>query len=190
MIKAVIFDCFGVLAEDGWLPFKRKHIGENEELAQEVADLGKQNEFGIVSNDTYLSKVAHLLSVEEHKLKNALSRKVPNEDLLNFIAKELKPKYKIGLLSNANFNVLNELFTKSQASLFDESVLSYESKLIKPDPRSFQLVATRLGVTVEECIFIDDVDRYCLAAMNVGMKSILYVNTNQIIRDIRSALLN
>ena len=38
--KAIIFDCFGVLAEDGWLPFKRKYIGDNLELMQTISDLG------------------------------------------------------------------------------------------------------------------------------------------------------
>lgn len=188
MIKAVIFDCFGVLAEDGWLPLKREYIGSNKKLEQEVSDLGKQNEYGMVDNSDYLRKTARLLSIEENKLKNALSRRVPNEQLLSFIESKLKQRYKIGLLSNANFNVITEIFTDDQASLFDASVMSYESKLIKPDPRSFRLIAERLDAELSECIFVDDVDRYCLAAEDLGMKAIIYQNPEQAIRDIELAL--
>lgn len=188
MIKAVIFDCFGVLAEDGWLPLKREYIGSNKKLEQEVSDLGKQNEYGMVDNSDYLRKTARLLSIEENKLKNALSRRVPNEQLLSFIESKLKQRYKIGLLSNANFNVITEIFTDDQASLFDASVMSYESKLIKPDPRSFRLIAERLDAELSECIFVDDVDRYCLASEDLGMKAIIYQNPEQAIRDIELAL--
>lgn len=188
MIKAIVFDCFGVLAEDGWLPLKRKYIGKNKALEQDISDLGKQNEYGMVDNSEYLTKVAKLLSLEEAKLKRALNRRVPNEELLDYIRAKLRQKYKIGLLSNANFNVLDEIFTEEQAELFDASVLSYESRLIKPDPRSFELMANRLGVELSECIFIDDVDRYCLVAEELGMKSIIYQNPEQAIRDVKLAL--
>lgn len=180
MIKAIIFDCFGVLAEDGWLPFKRKYIGENAELAQAISDLGKQNEYGMVTNDEYFRQVADLIGVDEETLKQAVNRRVPNEELFDFIKKELKTKYKIGLLSNANYDVVHELFTPEQAALFDASVMSYESKLIKPDRRMFDLISVRIGVPLEECVFIDDVERYCVAAEEFGMMTILYESPMQV----------
>ena len=51
MIKAIIFDCFGVLAEDGWTPFKRKYIAHDERLVQEVADLGKREDRGMLDHE-------------------------------------------------------------------------------------------------------------------------------------------
>lgn len=179
MIKAIIFDCFGVLAEDGWLPFKRKYIGDNAELAQAISDLGKQNEYGMVTNDEYFGQVADLIGVDEETLKQAVNRRVPNQELFDFIKKELKAKYKIGLLSNANYDVVHELFTPAQAELFDASVMSYESKMIKPDRRMFELMSQRIGASLDECVFIDDVERYCVAAEELGMATILYVSQEQ-----------
>lgn len=174
MIKAIIFDCFGVLAEDAWLPFKRQYIGDNIELANQVGDLGKQNEYGLIANDEYFAQTAELISVDEATLREVLGRRVPNEELFAHIRTELKPKYKIGLLSNANYDVTKELFTPEQAELFDATVMSFECKLIKPDERMFQLTADRLGVLPDECLFIDDVERYCVAAEEFGMQTILY----------------
>lgn len=188
MIKAIVFDCFGVLAEDGWLPFKRKYIAENKILADQISDLGKQNDYGMITEAEYFHQASELIGVDEQELRSAIGRRVANKDLLNFISVELKDRYKIGLLSNANFDVVHELFNEEQAKLFDASTISYESKLIKPDPRMFELMAQRLGVDVEECLFIDDVPRYCIAAQDVGMKSIIYLNPEQAKAEINQSL--
>ncbi len=174
MICAVIFDCFGVLAEDGWLPFKRKYVGQNKRLAREIADLGKQNEHGMIDNRTMAESVARLLGVPTERFLSATGKRVPNEELLEYIATELKPDYKIGLMSNANYDVVHKLFTPAQARLFDASVLSYESKMVKPNPNMYKLIAERLEVEAAECVFIDDQERYAEAAASEGMKALVY----------------
>lgn len=188
MIKVVIFDCFGVLAEDGWLPFKRKYIGDNEQLAQEIADLGKQNEYGLLSNDELAETVAARLKIDRSIYDAAVGHSVPNDELFAYIATTLKPRYKIGVLSNANFDVVGQLFAAEQAALIDASVLSYEAKLIKPDERAYDLIAKRLGVTPDECVFVDDIERYCVAAEASGMQAILYRDTQQIIAQLANIL--
>ena len=117
--------------------------------------------------------------MDKEELRSALNRRVPNEELFAYIKTELKPHYKIGLLSNARSNVLKELFTKEQASVFDASVMSFESRLIKPDQAMYRLMAERLSVAVDECIYIDDVERYCIAAQQIGMKEVFYTSTEQ-----------
>jgi len=188
MIKAIVFDCFGVLAEDGWLPFKRQYIGEDGALADAVADLGKQNEYGLLSNHEYFHAVAELIGVEEQLFRSAVGKRVPNEPLFDFISTELKPNYKIGLLSNANFDVLHNLFNEQQAAVLDASVLSYETQLVKPDPKMFALIAQKLQVELDECLFIDDVERYALDAEALGMQSVVYKNLEQALQDIKIKL--
>lgn len=185
MIKAIVFDCFGVLAEDAWLPFKRKYIGDDTELANQVGDLGKQNEYGLITTDEYFAQTSELIGVDQALLREVLGRRVPNQELFEYIRTELKPKYKIGLLSNANYDVTKDLFTPEQASMFDATVMSFECKLIKPDERMFQLMADRLDVEPEECLFIDDVERYCVAAEEFGMRSVLYQSVEQIQQTLR-----
>ncbi len=188
MIKAIVFDCFGVLAEDGWTPFKRRYIGDNQELANQVVDLGKQNEFGMISNDDYFKAASELMGCSEQELRDAVGRRVPNLELFEFIQKELKPKYKIGLLSNANYDVVHQLFTPEQAGVFDATVLSFESQLVKPDPKMYRLIAERLGVETEECVFIDDQARYAEASEDVGMTGITYESPEQVQQEITTIL--
>ncbi len=180
MIKAIIFDCFGVLAEDGWTPFKRKYIIHDSKLAKEVADLGKRTDKGMLDHEEMISEVAELAHVDPAILREAVGKKIPNEELFQYIKKELKPKYKIGLMSNANYDVVSELFTYDQASLFDATVMSFESRMVKPDPRMYKLMAERLGSELKESVFIDDQERYCMAAEEIGMSSILYTSPEQL----------
>lgn len=179
MIKAIIFDCFGVLAEDGWLPFKRKYIGDDAGLAREVADLGKQSDYGMIDYESHLEQVAELVGVSRGELSSALGRKVPNEELFDYIKNELKPRYRIGLMSNANYDVTQELFAPEQTALIDASVMSYESRMVKPDERMYVLMAERLGVEPEDCVFVDDQERYCSTAEYLGMRGIVYQNFMQ-----------
>jgi HAD superfamily hydrolase (TIGR01509 family) len=188
MIKAIIFDCFGVLAEDGWMPLKRKYIGDNLAMAQEVSDLGKQNEYGMIDNETHLHKMAAVMGMDAEELRTALGKKVPNEELFEYMRTQLKPHYRIGLMSNANFNVLTDLFTPGQAELFDASVMSYESRLIKPDERMFDLMVSRLGVERNESVFIDDQERYCNAAEEIGIAGIWYRTPGQFRVDLEAIL--
>jgi len=188
MIKAIIFDCFGVLAEDGWLPIKRKYVGDNKKLAEELADLGKQNEYGMVDNESYVVKMADLMGINSDELRTAMGRRVPNEELFEFIEKELKPKYKIGLMTNANYNVLKDLFEPGQGEVFDSSVMSFESRLIKPDKRMYDLIADRLGVESNECVYVDDQERYCFAAEDYGMQAIFYKDFEQFKERLRKVL--
>ena len=190
MIKAILFDCFGVLAEDGWTPFKRKYIVHDPQLALEVADLGKQTDLGIISYEQMIKQISELVQVEPDLLRGAVERKVPNQELFSYITAELKPHYKIGLLSNANYDVLNQLFTPEQAGVFDSSVISFEAQLTKPDSRMFELAASRLGFRPEECLFIDDVERYCQAAEDMGMRSLLYINLETFLPAIAQKLNN
>jgi HAD superfamily hydrolase (TIGR01549 family) len=188
MIKAVIFDCFGVLAEDGWMPLKRKYVGDNQQLAQEIADLGKQNEFGIIDNETHLHQMAQLMHIDPEELRSALGVKVANKELFDFITDRLKPRYKVGLMSNANYDVMSELFTPKQAALFDATVMSFESRLVKPDERMFRLIADRLQVEPEECIFVDDQERYATAAGMLGMYGVYFTSNKQGIAAIEAIL--
>lgn len=108
-----------------------------------------------------------------------------DETLFAFIRDDLKPRYKIGMLSNAGGNMLDELFEKWQVELFDDVVLSYQTGTMKPDPAIYELTANRLGVLSQECVFVDDVQRYCDAAEGVGMKAVWHRDTNETIQKIQ-----
>jgi HAD superfamily hydrolase (TIGR01509 family) len=174
VIKAFVFDCFGVLASDGWLPFRDKYFGDKPELMQEVIQLNRQIDSGLSTFDDFIKRNAELAHISEKDCRAQIENNIPDERIFKLIQEKLKPKYKIGMLSNAAANWLDEIFLPEQVKLFDAIALSFEMGVIKPNPRAYEIIAERLGVETSECVFIDDQIRYCLGAEEIGMVAIEY----------------
>lgn len=179
MIKAIIFDCFGVLAVDSWLPFKEERFGHNPKLFREAGDLNKQCDTGLISYDDFIIRIAKLAEIPTEQVREIIDDSPANKPLFTYIEQELKPAFKIGLLSNAGANWLDELFKPEQTQLFDAIALSFETGFIKPDPRAYIIIAQRLHVIPEECVLIDDQVRYCHGAKEAGMEFIEYNSFKQ-----------
>lgn len=188
MIRAIVFDCFGVLTSDGWLPFKKKYFSHNPELDRQATDLNKQVDSGLADYTQFIQAIADLAGVSFEAARKAIEGNVPNDELLDYIAERLKPHYKIGLLSNAGANWLDRLFRPEQVGLLDATALSYETGNIKPSPEAYQAIVDRLGVEPEECVFVDDQEKYVTAAREFGMAAIWYRDFAQFKHDIEKLL--
>ncbi len=187
MIRAVVFDCFGVLATDGWLPFRRKYFGDKPALLQQVTNLNKQVDAGLADYQDFFESLASLTNLPVQEVRAAIENNQPNEPLFELI-KTLKPNYKIGMLSNAGANWLSRIFTEEQVALFDAISLSYETGFVKPNPLAYSSIAERLGVASKECILIDDQERYRVGATEVGMEMILYQDHDQAVAELQARL--
>jgi HAD superfamily hydrolase (TIGR01509 family) len=173
-MKAIIFDLFGVLSTEGFRVFCDKYFKNDPLKRTEAQQLMDQSSLGNVDYKSFIKKLAALGQVPEKLVYDYLDDNVPNEPLFDYIRQELKPKYKISLLSNASANWLHEIFKPEDINLFDDAVISFEVHMTKPDPQMYKLAAKRLEVSSAECVFIDDIYRYCEGAKTVGMKAILY----------------
>jgi epoxide hydrolase-like predicted phosphatase len=101
----------------------------------------------------------------------------------------LRLRLKTGLLSNAWDNlrrVVND--TWEIADAFDDIVISAEVGISKPDPRIYELAVQRLGVLPRQAVFVDDFPHNVEAAQRVGLKGILFRNSDQVRQDIESLL--
>ncbi len=180
MIKAIVFDCFGVLASDGWLPFRDSHFASDPDKFEKVIEINKKVDAGIIKYDDFIAQVADLAGVSDADARKDIENNIPDEALFEYIKIELKSSYKIGMLSNAADDWLDEMFTPDQVGLFDAVALSFEIGAIKPNLLAYQTIANRLGVDLSECVFIDDQPKYCEGANLAGMQAILYKNVKQL----------
>jgi 2-haloacid dehalogenase len=104
-----------------------------------------------------------------------------------FDALKSSKKYKLLALSNwsaetfpiaqKRFKFLNE---------FDAVLLSGHEKLIKPDPRFFNLLVSRHSVIPSRAVFIDDVQKNIDGAKNLGFDAIRFENPDQLKRELKS----
>lgn len=182
MIKAIIFDCFGVLVGPSLEPFIDKYLAHDPKLVEQAHEINRQACVGLLSYAQQIDRFTKLAGITEAETRAIMDSNPPNTPLLDYIRDNLKPHYKIGFLSNASDNWMDELFTPKQRALFDDVVLSYDVKLAKPDARIYKLAAQRLGIAPEECVFVDDIESYCSGARLTGMKAIRYTSL-ELIKD-------
>lgn len=64
--------------------------------------------------------------------------------------------------------------------LIDNYVVSGDVKLVKPDPRIFQLLLDRYRLTPADCIFVDDNDDNVQAARALGMQGICFHGADEL----------
>jgi HAD superfamily hydrolase (TIGR01509 family) len=188
MIRAVIFDCFGVLVSESWLAFKQHHFDGYSVRADEATSLMQQADAGLLSQIDFVDQVAELSGLSPEQVRDELDGNQPNEPLFEYIKTELKPKYKIGMLSNAGADWLSELFTEEQLALFDAVALSFEMGFTKPEVDSYLKIAQKLEVEPQECVFLDDQERHCTGAREAGMASILFKGYEQARADLEKIL--
>lgn len=178
-VQAVIFDCFGVLASDGWLKFKREFFGDAPDKMERATELNHLLDAGLMTYRDFLEEVGGMANIAAVELDRRMKSVVANDELFAFIAEHLKPHYKIGLLSNVSDDWLFTLFSREQRALFDATALSHEIGAIKPDPQAYEAIASRLDVPMQSCVFVDDQPHNVAGAQDVGMQAFRFENLDQ-----------
>jgi putative hydrolase of the HAD superfamily len=98
-----------------------------------------------------------------------------NAPAIEVLARIKAAGFKTFLLSNTDperFGFVRRRFP--EVGLFDGFVLSYELKLLKPDPAIYLAAARSAGCAPDECVFIDDMDENVKGAVAVGLAGIRY----------------
>lgn len=189
MIKAIIFDCFGVLVGKG---FNRTYsLAGGDPVKDEafIKDILDRANRGLLSNEEFDVAVSEKLNVSLEAWQRAVDKAdSPDEQLLGYI-KELHRSYRTAVLSNSNRGVLKyRISSVWLEDCFDKVIVSAEIGLVKPDPQIYSLAARRLGVELEECVFIDDKTDFVEAASQLNMKAILYTNFNNLKKELGGLL--
>ncbi len=179
MIKAVIFDCFGVLINGTFDEVYRQAGGDPNKDEMFINELLGYANLGIITSSEMRDRAVEQIGTTAEKWQDAInSTQLPSEAMLE-LAAELKKSYMVGILSNANVGTLDRKFSKEQLALFDVVVVSAEVHVMKPDKEIYLLTAEKLGVQPDECVFTDDISGYCQAARLAGMQAIHFQNLKQ-----------
>ena len=189
MIKAIIFDCFGVLVTDS-LDVIINSNGLSENQKDEIKSYVSAANKGSISVAEYRSEVANILNMEHKDLNSAIKNgEIKDENLLEYI-RELKKEYKIGLLSNVtSMDSLRSRFAENELEdNFDVVVASGQIGYAKPEAEAYEITADKLGVSLSECVMIDDRDEYVNAAVGIGMKGIVYNGIDDLRKELKDIL--
>ncbi len=101
------------------------------------------------------------------------------------LAEKLKAQgYKIGILSNIG-GMGEELMRKKRLGMFDVVLTSGDIGVSKPDKRAFDMLAEKLGVELDEMVFIDDAHSYIEPMQSHGIRGILYTKYDRLIEELK-----
>lgn len=104
------------------------------------------------------------------------------------ILEDLKKQGNYRLLALSNWSAETFPIAKERfpfLGIFETVLLSGEEKLIKPDPRFYDLLTSRLGVIPKDAVFIDDVQKNIDAAETFGLNTIWFQSPAQLEKDLR-----
>jgi putative hydrolase of the HAD superfamily len=195
-IQAILWDFGGVLVrtED---PAPRRRWeerfglkpGELEALVFR-SPIGLEAMLGHASLTEVWDWVAHRLQVsreERPKLeRDFFAGDRLDEELIGWI-RSLRPRLRVGLLSNAYATLRAELATRwGIEDAFDQIMISAEEGLAKPQPEVYRRAAERLGLPPVGILFVDDFDANIQAARFVGMQAVLFRPTAEVMEEIRA----
>jgi len=188
VIKAIIFDFFGVLALRGSESFRQTYVAQHPEKNQQVMAVYDQLGLGRIGYNEFIDQLAKIAGVKRDDVLAYTEDYQANTQLLDYIRDDLKPNYKIGIISNAGEDWVLKILGEPGLRLFDDIVLSYKVKIIKPQPEIYKTSARNLGVNPEDCIFIDDILTYCQGAEQVGMNTVWYQDFDQFKQELAQIL--
>lgn len=189
MIKAVIFDCFGVVYYDRFPEVYAAFGGDLEKDKEMVEALIYETSAG---REHHMSEkiAAHLGIDVELWEKESVGTGHFNEELFEYID-ELSKKYKVSMLSNIGSNGLEAYMdTNVLHQHFEDVVESAKIGYAKPEARAFEVAADRLGVRLTECVFTDDRQSYVDGATGIGMKGILFTDVASFRKQLEEVLSN
>jgi epoxide hydrolase-like predicted phosphatase len=193
-IKAIIWDMGGVILRSEHYDHRdelaaRFHVTERE-LEQQVfnspsADLATLGLITQVEHWTSIARYFGMNEVDAAGFEEAFwAGDRCDQDLVDYI-RQLRPRFKTGLLSNAwmgTREVLRDQYHCLDA--FDVAVFSYEVGLAKPDAGIYNNILAQLKVAPAEAVFVDDFQLNVKAAQELGMFGIHFHSPKQVISEI------
>ncbi len=109
-----------------------------------------------------------------------------DQDVIS-LARRLRPRYKVGLLSNATRNLEEQVLNhQGILDLFDVVINSAHVGIAKPDVRIYHLAAERLGVPASACVFVDDLLANVEGARAAGMRAFQYQGIEHLEGELRA----
>lgn len=174
-IKAIIFDCFGVLYT-GSLTELASHC-DTPEAAKEVYDSTRAADHGFLSRDDYIVRLMELTHLARQEVISLMGNaQVRSRGVFDYAAELKRRGYKIAVLSNIGRDTIQKLFGPEDYELFDQIVASGDIGITKPHVTAYDRTLEKLHVLPEEAIMIDDAYSNITGAIEAGMHGVVFMS--------------
>jgi putative hydrolase of the HAD superfamily len=195
MIKVVLFDFGGVLADEG---FKNglEAIGEKEAV-NNIFDVGERLIYetgyvlGLAEERQFWEELRRETGIEgaDKELRDEILRRFTlRPEVLSEVRSLRETGLRTAILSDQT-NWLNEIDAKDPFFLhFDRVFNSYRMHKGKRDPSLFADVCRELGIEPREALFVDDNPENVRRAQSEGMNTIVFNDIGKFAGELKEAL--
>ena len=188
--KAIILDWGGVIVTDGFkraVPALSKRLGVSDEdlYRAYIKTINPNYVRGLIKIEDRWNALFDALGVR-YPLKDFLAEyyKIfqPIKGTIELVQKLKQAGYKVGVLSNQSEETLKFLREKYPTlfKLFDFYLWSCELGYAKPDPRIFEKALEMAGTPADQCVYIDDQDKFLEKAKSLGFHTLKFQSPEQL----------
>ncbi len=193
MVRTIIFDLGGVVLNRGLWLF-REYLVQNYKVTNEqtinvlIKKYYKPYFSGIFSEEEFWANSLKDLGIDADwriLRKKLLNFFEPNPGMFRLIDTLRKNNYKTVLLSDQTkewWSILNKKYSIS--SHFDSCIISAEVGVNKPDPQIYEIALKQSNSKAQKSLFIDDLEENLKPAQQLGMKTILFENCDQLKKEL------
>lgn len=196
MIKAVIFDLGKTVIP---FDFQRAYAAIERVCAYKAADIPQRIgatdlvmrfEQGLVEPHDFVQQLSEILQADigyDEFCRIWSSIFLPDTLIPESMIEALRKRYRVLLLSNTNaihFPMVRDAYPILRH--FDDYILSYEVKAMKPSPEIYQAAVEKAGCRPEECFFTDDIAAYVDAAKQQGLDGVQFVSREQLETELKA----
>ena len=194
MIRAVLFDFGGVLAEEGFregLKAIAKEKGLDPDDFYKISrDLVYQTGYitGGCNEHSYWNTVRRKTGVKgiDQEFREEILKRFKLRPKMTAVVKKIRSSGLIVAILSDQTNWLDELDQRIPFYYhFDYVFNSYHLKTTKRDPSIFRNVCTLLGVRPKEVLFVDDHAENVRRAMKQGLKAIHFIGAREFQMEIK-----
>lgn len=196
MINTIIFDLGMVLVGYCWREYLES-FHYPKEIEEEIANamfLSKEwNEFdrSLVSDDEILASFIKNRPEREKEIKEVFENiggVIRKYDYARPWIRELKEKgYKVYYLSNFAKRTFEQAW--DIVGFIEEThggVLSYEIKMVKPEPGIYETLLRKYDIVPENAVFLDDSKGNVEAARKFGLHTIEFTTRDEAIKELKA----
>jgi FMN phosphatase YigB (HAD superfamily) len=153
-------------------------------------EMATRYETGLMSSRDFYMNVCRIasLSMSEQDFATAYTDIFTPKPETFALVKQLKGRYRLGLLSNTNeLHYRFGIATVEIFPLFDAVTLSFEVRAMKPDRRIYADMLAKLALPARGCVYIDDIAEFVAAGRSAGLKALHYTTHEKLIDDLTKA---
>ena len=195
-MKAVFFDLDGVLTKDKYgcdsiVEYLAEKTGLSRDKVKEV--------YGKYDNDILWGRTTHreiwnafcadLGADIAYSILADAYRENPMDQGMIALARELKKKYRIGLITDNESERVRQILRFHQLEdLFDAVIISAEQVCRKTSRAIFDKALALLGVEAQESIFIDNTPRNLVIPEELGIQAVWFDDEKRDLSELREKL--